>query len=167
MTHLDNGQRQAAEQHTEIMVELDQMKARLAEFHELLERMADELARLRADLDRRRDSAHPLHKGDVDSAGVPSPQRTHPTRHPPTAHHPLTKTREQGQAGSTDRYQLEPAPPPRHHGSRTGNWLPFCHRPPERYTKRVEAGVDSRGGPTRANGASGRAWLIGPRQVTT
>jgi hypothetical protein len=39
----------------EIMVELDQMKARLAEFYELLGRMADELARLRAELDRRRD----------------------------------------------------------------------------------------------------------------
>jgi hypothetical protein len=37
------------------MVELDQMKARLPEFHEFLERMADELARPRADLDRRRD----------------------------------------------------------------------------------------------------------------
>jgi hypothetical protein len=55
MTHLDNGQQQAAQRHAEIMVELDQMKARLAEFHELLQRMADELARLRAELNRRRD----------------------------------------------------------------------------------------------------------------
>jgi hypothetical protein len=55
MIHLDNGQQQAAERHAEIMVELDHMKAHLAEFYELLERMADELARLRAELNRRRD----------------------------------------------------------------------------------------------------------------